>query len=717
MSRYPSRIRHTQAGDPVSAPVASAAAKTLEARTNYLKEVLDAVEAGRALIQQDVLVRSDTQVGQPVYWDATNQYYAPAKAGVENDEATNSLVATEASDVAGMVLAKKAGNLADIVLWGLVQFGDLSNVIDESPIPTGRLYLSAQEEGKLVKQRPAVSVSVCLLHGPLDACDENTWVFVMPQMRDFLEDHIHFQYNLVAEPAGTHSEPITGEPHVIADPDVTKQGWLPAGHSSFNGNAPTGAKFGYNLAAHPEVERNWPPIPVSAAVLEMLRPSIYPDVKGPHLDVVLDFPNTPANTASDLAVAWQGIELDDTVLVTPEGGAFGDGIVSAWPSTAGEVTVRYLNATVGAVDPPSQTFHMQVVKANDPPNKTVAVAFSGLERVCVTYVKIDNYGIWWMTDCYNEVPWPTDFDNTGSSSSSSSLSLSSESAAGACPRDGVQVMQLILSFIKMTFATDKTVVTSLQPADGQPIQYVDCNDEEANTGDLFAKILLDLVIDADEYYGGVVFKGVTDTSKFKSGYAVEGIVAGSSKVSLSSTRSRYLTPGDSGTPTVHQEIVTLDVTVDPTDRELLPQIVVLGDTQERLYNNIPYYGFPDGRDAGIRVKFVVPPEGLPDSPTLTIRVVIFGRGAGTMTDLDTSYQRFARPEVGTPTPVVESSTPLVMDTDVVVTADNAVEVESDPFAIAAGDTVYVSIDRLAAGSPSYAHEIGIIRVGAIIEGS
>ena len=613
-SSFPSRIRHTQKDDPVSASVASSAAKTLEARTNYLKEVLSAIEAGRALIQQDVLVRSDVEIGQPVYWDSTNQYYAPAKAGVENDETTNSLVPTEASDVSGMVLAKKAGSLADIVLWGLVRFSDLSNVIDESPIPTGRFYLSAQDEGKLIKQRPAVTVAVCLLYGPLDACDENTWVFVMPQMRDFLEDHVHYSLELAALPAGEVSSPVADEEHVITDPDVTKKGWLPAGHASFDGKAPSGARFGYNLAAHPELERLWPPIPVSTALLELFKPA-------------------------------SGVKV---------GG-----------------------------------------------------------RVPAEKVVFDQWGIWWMTSCYGEVPWPTALDT--SSSSSSSVSSSSLSSEQACPLP--TNIELILSFIKMTFATDQTVVTSLQPGTGQPLQYVDCDGNEAITGDLFARIILSLLVDTPEYYGGAVLKGVTADSKFKSGYAVEGIVAGSSKVSLSSTHNRRLTPGDSATALVHQAIVTLDVTIDPTDRELLPQIVVLGDALERLYNNIPYIGFPEGRNSGIRVKFVVPPEGLPDSPTLKIRVVIFGRGDGTMTDLDTSYYRFARPTPGSPTTLTSGDTALVLDTDVAVTVDDAIELESDAFSVAAGDTVFVSIDRDSAGSPVYAYEMGIIRVGAIIEGS
>jgi hypothetical protein len=323
-----------------------------------------------------------------------------------------------------------------------------------------------------------------------------------------------------------------------------------------------------------------------------------------------------------------------------------------------------------------------------------------------------------MTDCYNEVPWPTDFDNSGSSSSLSSSSLSSESSESddGCPRSNVQAMQLILSYIKMTFLTDKSVVTSLQPDEGQPLRYVNCDGEVANTGDLFSQLVLDLLVE-DEYEGGQVLKGVTTDNKFKRGWATEGVIAGSTKVTLVGSRQRLLdinSPASGSNPVVHQGLVTIDINVDPTERELLPQIVALGDALERTYKGITYLGFPDGRDSGIRAKFVVPPEGLPSTPKLKIRAQLFGRGDGTLTDMDTSYYISARPTAGTPTPIVEGDTALTMDTDVAVTADEIHEVESDEISVAEGDTIWVTLERLQAGSPSYDFEIGLIRIGAVI---
>jgi len=413
--------------------------------------------------------------------------------------------------------------------------------------------------------------------------------------------------------------------------------------------------------------------------------------------------------------------------VTASGGPAGDGILQAWVSATDVVTVRFANPTGGAIDPPLNTYHIQVVKHANGDDAASAVSFKGLERVSSDFYVLDKNGIWWMTDCYNEVPWPTDLDTTPQFSSSlssssaalvSSSSLSSSSGsfadAGVCPVPNP--MRIILSFIKMTFLTDKTVVTSLQPDEGQPLEYVNCDGVVAKTGELFSRLKLKLLVE-DEYEGGQVIKGVTDDNKFKRGWATEGVIAGSDKVILSGTRTRLLditSPAGSGNPLVHQGLVIVDIQVDPTERELLPQLVVLGDAVERVYKGIAYLGFPTGRDSGVRAKFVVPAEGLPLVPKLKIRAQLFGRGLGTMTDMDTSYYISVRPTTGSPTPIIAGDTALVMATNVAVNPDEIHEIESEEISVTAGDTIFVSLERANAGTPVYDFEMGLVRLGAII---
>ena len=257
-------IRNVSPGEPVQAEVVSRPDIALEARTDYLKDRLDAAALGQALFDIDATIADNVLEGQPVFWNAQTQRYEPALAAVENDEITQTLVVQPSSDCLGLLYKKKSSTLGDIVLRGIVKLPAITNAVGQNA-QAGRYYLSSETPGKLTKQRPPATVSVCYLQGPKDNCAADPWIVVMPQVRDFLEDHIHYRFELVPRAAGTLT---TSNGRVsIGSPDDTLQGWLPANHASFNGKAPAGAVFGYNLKAHLAISRVWPPMPVSAVAM------------------------------------------------------------------------------------------------------------------------------------------------------------------------------------------------------------------------------------------------------------------------------------------------------------------------------------------------------------------------------------------------------------------------------------------------------------------
>lgn len=257
-------IRHVAPGEPVKANVVGRPDTALEERTNYLKDRLDAAALGRALFDLDATIADDVMEGQPVFWNYQTQRYEKALAAVENDEVTQTLVVQASSDCLGLLYKKKDSNLGDVVLRGIVKLPAITNAVT-GEVKAGRYYLSSETAGKLTKQRPPATVSVCYIQGAKDNCAADPWVVVMPQVRDFLEDHIHYRFELTPRAAGTAV--LNNERYTITNPDVTKQGWLPANHVSFNGKAPAGAAFGYNLKAHEQIARVWPPMPVSAVAM------------------------------------------------------------------------------------------------------------------------------------------------------------------------------------------------------------------------------------------------------------------------------------------------------------------------------------------------------------------------------------------------------------------------------------------------------------------
>lgn len=586
-------VRHIVDGEAVNSGVAGRPDKTLESNLRYLREVVDSALLGQALFVRDITVASTVLVGQPVYWNDTNQQFEAALAAVEHDADSGVLVPKRSADVVGVVHSKTNSTLADIAILGYLPL-DISNAVDGT-VTAGRYYLSSAEAGKLVIQRPPVSVPVLFADGQGN-------VSITPSLRDFVEDHIHYSFELIAKPAGVHlGAPADSGDHVITSPDALKEGWLPASHSSFNGNAPTGAEFGYNLAAHPDLQKVWPPIPVSAA-----------------------------------AITWD----------------------------RGQNLVGGTNVQLGATG-------AAIVDAN---------------------------GIWWMSKCHGDVPWYTGYNTS---------SPPADPTTGQCPRE--EAPQVTLHYARMVFATDKSVVTSLETPSTSILSITNCDGDAATTGDLHIDANLSLLTEDEDLVGHQVIKEITD-NKYKRGPIVEGIFAGSGDILLSSDTVTNV----DGT-SLYQGRVTVDRALDAIDREMLPQIVRLDDVVERFYKDVTYVGFPPGRLSSVRYRFHVPPSGLPTSPKFKLRAVLLGRAGGagiTLPTMSASYRIITRPTGFVALPTADTSFTSFSTALGIATADTYVEVESEEVAITAGDTVLVTLSRPS--GTGYNAEVGVIRIGAII---
>lgn len=595
---FQQNVHHITDGAPGIASSVRTPDQELESNLQYLKALVDSALLGQALFYRDVAIESAALVGMPVYWNTTRSQFERALAGTETDAVSNSLVASAASDVIGIVFTKTTSTLADLLVLGVSEL-DITNAVSGA-VDAGRYYLSAGQAGFMQRQRPAASVSV--LHNLGDGR-----VLVVPQMKDFIEDHIHYRFSLTALPAGDHVPPAADGTHSISNPDVTKPGWLPADHASFSGTAPTGAKFGYNLTEDTAVANVWPPIPLSAVNLALLSP-------------------------------------------------------------------------------------------DDDPLK-------GLQYVPPELVQFDQNGIWWMSDCNGQVPWDPDYNSSASSSSSSS------SAAAGCPTD--PGMKLWLSFVQMTYTTDKTVVTGLV-SDSTLLTVTGCDGDTAVTGDLTLSLLLDLlIINADKVGYNAVKDFNATTLQLETGPIVEGLVEGQN-VTLSGTTSRYLTPDDASTPVVNQGIVTVTAETDPLGRELPVELFRLDDARQRFTGIVTYIALLETQISGVMGKIHIPPAGLPNNPYVKMRVVMYAEAAGTPPAITLKETLIARPSLPWPTlPSSQTAVTFNVPSVGVVDAADYFEVESDAIQVVAGDTLFFEMERT--GSDGYSGEIGLIRVGAVIQ--
>jgi hypothetical protein len=594
-----------------------------------------------------------------------------------------------------VVYSKENSTLGCVLLAGFAEL-DISAVIADA-VTAGIYYLSAVTPGGLTPQRPPVTVPVLIADGEGN-------VLVNTQITDFLHDHVHFKYDLVAAPAGEHSQPVEGDRHVITGADSSVEGWLPADDPIFGGKAPAGSKFGYNLSANANLKNTWPPVPVTSAMLEMLHVSVFTNVKGIHADFVLDFPSIPNNDFAELSVSVPGAQLIDIALVSALSGPVDDGVLQAWVSAVDTVTIRYTNTGGGGpIDPVSATYHIQVLK--DEAAGTLNTSFSGFEGVPSSMVTLDQNGIWWMTDCYNEVPWPANLE-TGSSESVSE-------GEGSCPV-GVE-FKIRLWFNKLSFLTDQSVVTSLTTDDDR-IEILCANDptKAGQTGALLLRLALEFLLDQDNVRGNLAIKEFdATTNKFNRGPIAEGLYALSSNVNLTGESSQTLSVGGQN-QTVYQGAVGVSVDVEGT-QELDVQLIRLDGVTEEFFEEIPYIEFPDDELTKIRAVINIPATLALVNPKLRIRLRVLGRAAGTLPALTLTGRRLPRNETGAEAlPLVDSA--IVMTTTGVVAANEYREFTSDEITVVAGDQYVFTVERDDAdgytGALGILQQTGLVSAGA-----
>lgn len=254
-------------GEAVEASITNRPTSAVARRTQYLYDRLQAMAAGEALFIHDVPIEAAAEIGDVVYYDDVTLQYKRALAAVELDTQFGWYTISKSSYAIGVIYSKADVNIGSICTAGTLRSFDLSNTIIEGSATTaGPYYLSMLQPGKLTTQRPPVGIYVLYNRG-------DNVIHVMPVPKDMLEDHIHHKHTLYAQPAGEVNclSYGSGEIHEIVHADSSLPGWLPADDPSFNGLAPEGAKFGYNLAQHEDLLRVWPPQPLDSGHIEVNR--------------------------------------------------------------------------------------------------------------------------------------------------------------------------------------------------------------------------------------------------------------------------------------------------------------------------------------------------------------------------------------------------------------------------------------------------------------
>lgn len=700
---WQNNIKYVTAGEPVQAGVVNRPDQVLAARTEYLKDRLDAAALGQAIVDNDVTIAPNVMPGQPVYWNYATQQYEQALAAVAVDANTQLLTVQPSSDCVGLCLKKRSETLGDVVLRGVVDIPELTNAI-AAPIAPGRYYLSAVNPGKLVQQKPGVSVIVCHVQGPKDTCSDVPRVVVMPQTREFVDEHTHYRFDLIARPAGLHN-PTTAQSagrHTITSPNAALPGWLPADHPSFNNKAPAGAYFGYNLAAHPALANVWPPLPVQSVAMLW--------DKGANLV-----------GATEIPLGHDGLAVCDTNGIWWMSNCYGD---VPWPATLDTAAAPPSGEPPVGECPRDEKMRVVVVYLR---------MLLGNDRRVVTSLKPDTDSPITVTNCAG------DSAMTGDLALNLNMPVLPEEAIGGqvfkelvsgrklrrgWVADGVFTLSQQLSITGSRGLSAKAVtVTLASPAvftaaghgltANAPVRFKTTGALPVGLSASTTYYVLSAGLTANTFSVSATPNGVAiNTTAPQAGtHTIETV-----RALTVAEKTRFNIPAEQEV-LVEQGVIKIDYTDNLVEREIAPQIIRLDDAVERLYLDIPYIGFPSGQASAIRVRFNVAHSNLGSNLRMKVRVQFFGRGGtptvpATLPALLMTYRRLQKPATsGTTLPTAD--TPIGFQSNIALTSDTAVVRDSEPFNVAAGDTVLVTLLRASNPADVYA-EVGLLRIDGIV---
>lgn len=235
-------VRTIADGLPVAASTDNGPISDLTNRTDWLKAQLAALDAGTQLVLREQTAESGLIPGTPVYLDKVTNTFKAAKVSIDG----TTLLAGASTFWQGMILTI-SGTTADILLFGQMSLTTLAwaPVFDNGIFADGEIYLSGTTAGKITTNPTTSAIYLGQMRSSgefiLRATDPNAFL-----------DHVHYQRELVGDPAGTVVDPAFGAAQTISAPNATLQGWLPANATYFPGyvtgvQIPTGAVFGYNI--------------------------------------------------------------------------------------------------------------------------------------------------------------------------------------------------------------------------------------------------------------------------------------------------------------------------------------------------------------------------------------------------------------------------------------------------------------------------------------
>lgn len=265
-----------------------------------LRGILDYFQMPSALLAR-VEVNPAVQVGQPVHYSSLTGRYELASFAKETIGGRIYLAAQ--AEVWGIITAKLSNDTAYMLVDGIYPV-DLTAAAGAGP-HAGR-YCLGDTPGTLTLDPSDVAAAVFVC-----ATAEGGKVLFRPQASSLGGLLAVWRHVLSGLAAG---DPLVVDGHVtIANQNDASAGWLLANNAVFDGNAPAGAVFGYNLAVDDTLSGLWPPLFLHTVHLDLFRDSS-PSVGGTSVPLGAD----GLCVVDEHGIWWMSSCVDDApFLVTP----------------------------------------------------------------------------------------------------------------------------------------------------------------------------------------------------------------------------------------------------------------------------------------------------------------------------------------------------------------------------------------------------------------
>lgn len=329
---------------------------------------------------------------------------------------------------------------------------------------------------------------------------------------------------------------------------------------------------------------------------------------------------------------------------------------------------------------PVESAYLEWDRGKDKDLMGVAVPL-GEDKLCV----INEDGIWWMTDCYDDVPWPTNYDSANPPSP--------PPQGNECPRS--LIMSMNLYFTKPIFTNSDTAVLSLTARQGSGLAvYCRGTNDVAETGHLELDLDFNTSQTDDNLLTDQAIKEVSG-AEFKRGPVVVSIKSNSPTLSVTSNSGKTQNDGYFGE-------VVLEANLDPSLQDFPILDVRLNGVEQEFYQDLLGLGFPYDRNSEVRMRFRIPHGvSLTQNATASIVLWLLALESGNFPNnlLTCTYRVLSDPGTGLALPTTDSN--LTLDTTWSgATANDYKKFETGTIPVAAGDVITFTLKRSAPDSYS-----------------